>query len=152
MKQKERSESLFTTLTTTTRRLKLGREISLITDTVGFISKLPAYMIDAFRSTLEELLFTDIILLVIDSLDDDELMKKKFSTCHKTLVELGVERKNMIFLFNKSESMDDKKILHIMNNLKIDEVENCLDISALTGKNLVELKQLLQERFYGKIE
>jgi 50S ribosomal subunit-associated GTPase HflX len=58
----------------------------------------------------------------------------------------------MIFLFNKSESMDDKKILHIMNNLKIEEVENCLDISALTGKNLVELKQLLQERFYGKIE
>jgi len=149
---KEKSAELFTTLTTTTRRLKLGREISLITDTVGFISKLPAYMIDAFRSTLEELLFTDIILLVIDSLDDEELMKKKFSTCHKTLVELGVERKNMIFLFNKSESMDDKKILHVMNNLKIEEVENCLDISALTGKNLVELKQLLRERFYGKIE
>jgi len=124
----------------------------LITDTVGFISKLPAYMIDAFRSTLEELLFTDIILLVIDSLDDDELLKKKFSTCHKTLVELGVKRKNMIFLFNKSESLDDKKILHIMNSLKIDEVENCLDISALTGKNLTNLKQLLQERFYGKIE
>jgi GTP-binding protein HflX len=107
-------------------------------------------MIDAFRSTLEELLFTDIILLMIDSLDDDELLKKKFATCYKTLVELGVERKNMIFLFNKSESMDDKKILHIMNNLKIEEVENCLDISALTGKNLVELKQLLQERLYGK--
>ena len=107
-------------------------------------------MIDAFRSTLEELLFTDIILLVIDSLDDDELMKKKFSTCYKTLVELGVERKNMIFLFNKSETIDDKKILHIMNNLKIDEVENCLDISALTGKNLTELKQILQQRFFGE--
>ena len=39
-----------------------------------------------------------------------------------------------------------------MNNLKIDEIENCLDISALTGKNLIELKQLLQERFYGKTE
>ena len=140
---KEKSAELFTTLTTTTRRLKLGREISLITDTVGFISKLPAYMIEAFKSTLEELVFTDIILLVIDSLDDDELMKKKFSTCYKTLVELGVERKNMIFLFNKSESIDDKKLLHIMNNLKIDEVENCLDISALTGKNLIELKKLL---------
>ena len=109
-------------------------------------------MIDAFKSTLEELLFTDIILLVIDSLDDDELMKKKFSTCYKTLVELGVERKNMIFLFNKSETIEDKKILHIMNNLKIDEIENCLDISAITGKNLDELKQLLQERLFGKIE
>jgi hypothetical protein len=57
-----------------------------------------------------------------------------------------------MFLFNKSESMDDKKILHIMNNLKIDEIENCLDISALTGKNLIELKQLLQERLFGKTE
>ena len=149
---KEKSAELFTTLTTTTRRLKLGREISLITDTVGFISKLPAYMIEAFKSTLEELVFTDIILLVIDSLDDDELMKKKFSTCYKTLVELGVERKNMIFLFNKSELIDDKKLLHVMNNLKIDEVENCLDVSALTGKNLTDLKQMLQERFYGKTE
>ena len=149
---KEKSAELFTTLTTTTRRLKLGREISLITDTVGFISKLPAYLIEAFKSTLEELIFTDVILVVIDSLDDDELMKKKFSTCYKTLVELGVERKNMIFLFNKSESLDDKKLLHVMNNLKIDEVENCLDVSALTGKNLKELKEKLQERFYGKNE
>ena len=56
----------------------------------------------------------------------------------------------MIFLFNKSESIDDKKLLHIINNLKIDEVENCLDISALTGKNLIELKKLLHERFFGE--
>ena len=77
-------------------------------------------------------------------------MKKKFSSCYRTLVELGVERKNMIFLFNKSESIDDKKLLHIINNLKIDEVENCLDISALTGKNLIELKKLLHERFFGE--
>jgi len=148
--QKEKSAELFTTLTTTTRRLKLGREISLITDTVGFISKLPAYLIEAFKSTLEELIFTDIVLVVIDSLDNDQQMKKKFSSCYKTLVELGVERKNMIFLFNKSESIDDKKLLHIMNNLKIDEVENCLDISALTGKNLTELKKILEQRFYGE--
>ena len=147
--QKEKSAELFTTLTTTTRRLKLGREISLITDTVGFISKLPAYLIEAFKSTLEELIFTDIVLVVIDSLDNDQQMKKKFSSCYKTLVELGVERKNMMFLFNKSESIDDKKLLHIMNNLKIDEVENCLDISALTGKNLTELKKILEQRFYG---
>ena len=149
--QKEKSAELFTTLTTTTRRLKLGREISLITDTVGFISKLPAYLIEAFKSTLEELIFTDVVLVIIDSLDNDQQMKKKFSSCYKTLVELGVERKNMIFLFNKSESVDNKKLLHIMNNLKIDDVENCLDISALTGKNLTELKQLLQERFYGEM-
>ena len=115
-----------------------------------FRSKLPAYLIEAFKSTLEELIFTDIVLVVIDSLDNDQQMKKKFSSCYRTLVELGVERKNMIFLFNKSESIDDKKLLHIMNNLKIDEVENCLDISALTGKNLTELKKILEHRFYGE--
>ena len=56
----------------------------------------------------------------------------------------------MIFLFNKSESLDDNRLLHIMNNLKIDEVENCIDISALTGKNLTELKKILEQRFYGE--
>jgi len=146
--EKEKSAELFTTLTTTTRRIKLGRDIALITDTVGFISKLPAYLIEAFKSTLEELIFTDIVLVVIDALDNDEQMKKKFSSCYKTLVELGVERKNMIFLFNKSESLDDNRLLHIMNNLKIDEVENCMDISAQTRKNLPELKKLLEGRFY----
>ena len=88
--------------------------------------------------------------MVIDSLDNDQQMKKKFSSCYRTLVELGVERKNMIFLFNKSESVDDKKLLHIMNSLKIDEVESCLDISALTGKNLTGLKKILEKRFYGE--
>ena len=78
-------------------------------------------------------------------------MKKKFSTCYKTLVELGVERKNMIFLFNKSESIDNKKILHIMNNLKIDEIENSLDISALTGKNLDELNRNYKKDFMEKL-
>ena len=146
--EKEKSAELFTTLTTTTRRIKLGHEIALITDTVGFISKLPAYLIEAFKSTLEELIFTDIVLVVIDALDNDEQMRKKFSSCYKTLVELGVERKNMIFLFNKSESLDDNRLLHIMNNLKIDELENCLDISAQTKKNLPELKKLLEGRFY----
>ena len=146
--EKEKSPELFTTLTTTTRRLKLGREIALITDTVGFISKLPAYLIEAFKSTLEELIFTDIVLVVIDALDNDEQMKKKFSSCYKTLVELGVQRKNMIFLFNKSESLENNKLLHIMNNLKIDELENCVDISAQTGKNLPELKKMLEGRFY----
>ena len=58
---KEKSPKLFTTLTTTTRKFKLEREWVLISDTVGFISKLPAYLIEAFRSTLEELTFTDTV-------------------------------------------------------------------------------------------
>jgi GTP-binding protein HflX len=63
---KEQSKSLFTTLSTTTRRFSIDHEPFLIADTVGFISKLPAYMIDAFKSTLEELIHTDIIIVVVD--------------------------------------------------------------------------------------
>ena len=61
----EEDHKLFTTLTTTVRKFKLDREWVLISDTVGFISKLPAYLIEAFKSTLEELTFTDIVIVVI---------------------------------------------------------------------------------------
>jgi GTPase len=71
---KETSSSLFTTLSTTTRSLKLGDRyddvVMLVTDTIGFISRLPAYMIDAFKSTLEESLASDLIILLIDSSEE----------------------------------------------------------------------------------
>ena len=67
----EEDHKLFTTLTTTVRKFKLDREWVLISDTVGFISKLPAYLIDAFKSTLEELVFTDIVMVVIDAADQE---------------------------------------------------------------------------------
>ena len=69
----------------------------LIADTVGFISKLPAYMIEAFKSTLEELIYTDIIILVIDVSDSFYELKKKFASCMRTLSEVGVERDRNYF-------------------------------------------------------
>ena len=76
----EEDHKLFTTLTTTVRKFKLDREWVLISDTVGFISKLPAYLIEAFKSTLEELTFTDIVIVVIDTNEKNNELKKKFSS------------------------------------------------------------------------
>jgi len=63
----------------------------LISDTVGFISRLPAYMIDACKSSLEELLYTDVIIFVFDASDNLDELRKKFNSGFTTLNEIGVE-------------------------------------------------------------
>ena len=107
---KEQSKELFTTLSTTTRRITINQEQFLIADTVGFISKLPAYMIDAFKSTLEELIYTDIIILVIDISDSLFDLKKKFASCMRTLNEVGVEQDKIVFALNKSDLVSNYEI------------------------------------------
>ena len=141
----EEDHKLFTTLTTTVRKFKLDREWALLSDTVGFISKLPAYLIDAFKSTLEELTFTDIVIVVIDANDKNNELKKKFSSCYKTLMELGVKRQNMLFAFNKTELMDDIEILEKVKHLDLLESKNWIAVSAKSGKNIENLKILIRQ-------
>ena len=143
----EEDHKLFTTLTTTVRKFKLDREWVLISDTVGFISKLPAYLIEAFKSTLEELTFTDIVIVVIDANEKNNELKKKFSSCYKTLMELGVKRQNMLFAFNKTESMNDEEILEKVKQLDLLENKNWIAISAKSGKNIEKLKMLIKQNF-----
>ena len=145
--KKEEDSKLFTTLTTTVRKFKLDREWVLISDTVGFISKLPAYLIEAFKSTLEELTFTDIVIVVIDANEKNNELKKKFSSCYKTLMELGVKRQNLIFAFNKTESMNDEEILEKVKQLDLLENKNWIAISAKSGKNIEKLKMLIKQNF-----
>jgi len=148
--KKEENRKLFTTLTTTTRKFKIDKEWLLISDTVGFISKLPAYLIDAFKSTLEELLYTDIVIVVIDTNDDLKKLKKKFSSCYKTLIELGVKRQNMLFIFNKTETMNNDEILEKVKQLDLEQNKNWMAISATSGKNLDILKQKIKEDINSK--
>jgi len=143
----EEDHKLFTTLTTTVRKFKLDREWVLISDTVGFISKLPAYLIEAFKSTLEELTFTDIVIVVIDANEKNNELKKKFSSCYKTLMELGVKRQNLLFALNKTESMNDEKILEKVKQLDLLENKNWIAISAKSGKNIEKLKMLIKQNF-----
>jgi len=98
---KTQSKELFTTLTTTIRRVTINQEPFLLSDTVGFISKLPAYMIDAFKSTLEELKHTDIIIVVID-ISDSLVELKILPVLINYVIFLSVFS---IFIFNTISAM-----------------------------------------------
>ena len=149
--QQEKNEELFTTLTTTVRRVMINQEIALISDTVGFISRLPAYMIEAFKSTLEELLYTDVIIFVIDASDNLDELRKKFKSCYTTLNEIGVESNKLVFALNKSELLDDDEILDIVDYLELNGNKKWIDISAVTGKNVDKLKKTIGNIFQNDI-
>ncbi len=142
--EKEQSDKLFTTLSTTTRKVTINQEPFLISDTIGFISKLPAYMIEAFKSTLEELLYTDATILVIDASDSLFDLKKKFRSCNKTLNELGVERDKLIYALNKSDLLDQKEIAEKIDYLRLNDNKKWVPVSAKTGENLKQLKDLIK--------
>lgn len=130
-------DKLFATLDPTTRLLLLSdRQEILLTDTVGFISKLPHHLIDAFRSTLEEACFADYIIHVVDA--SNPRYKEQMDTVYETLKKLGVENKKTVTLFNKQ----DKGCLEeALKDLRADE---SLKISARTGQGLSEFKKLLE--------
>lgn len=131
-------DKLFATLDPTTRNLALsGKEEILITDTVGFIRKLPHNLIDAFRSTLEEAKYADIIIHVVDCSNPD--MDLQMAVVYDTLAELGVEDKPVITLFNKVDKLENVPVLR---DFKADKT---LQISAKTGQGLEELKAVIQE-------
>lgn len=141
---KEQSQSLFTTLSTTTRRFSIDHEPFLIADTVGFISKLPAYMIDAFKSTLEELIHTDVIIVVVDISDSLFDLRKKFASCMRTLDELKVEINNIIFALNKSDLVTTSEIEEKIKILNLTDYKRRIAVSSKTGHNLSELKELIK--------
>lgn len=107
-------DKLFATLDPTTRNYKLpdGQEI-LLTDTVGFIRKLPHHLIDAFRSTLEEAKYSDIILHVVDS--SNPVMDKNVHAVYETLKKLDIKDKIIITVFNKIDKLEDKPIMKDFN-------------------------------------
>lgn len=131
-------DKLFATLDPTTRNLQLpSKQQILLTDTVGFIRKLPHHLIDAFKSTLEEAKYSDIILHVVDA--SNPQMDKQMHIVYETLANLGIENKKMITLFNKQDKVSQDPIL---KDFKADRI---LKISAKTGKGLEELKEILEE-------
>ncbi|MBQ2643202.1 MAG: GTPase HflX [Eubacterium sp.] len=107
-------DKLFATLDPTTRNYKLpdGQEV-LLTDTVGFIRKLPHHLIDAFRSTLEEAKYSDIIIHMVDS--SNPSMDKNIKAVYDTLRDLEVTDKTIITVFNKIDKMEEKPLLSDAN-------------------------------------
>jgi len=129
---------LFSTLDTTTRALELdGKQQILLTDTVGFIRKLPHHLIEAFKSTLEEAKYADIILHVVDA--SNPQMDTQMYVVYETLRQLGVEGKPVVTLFNKQDRVPDA------GNLRDFQADYTLHTSAKTGQGLEELKTVLLE-------
>jgi GTP-binding protein HflX len=141
--EKEESQKLFTTLSTTTRKISFHKIEVLISDTVGFISKLPAYMIEAFKSTLEELTYADIVIVVIDVSDPILELKKKFRSCVTTLDGIGVNQDRIIFALNKSDLISDEEISDKASQLGLKGNKKWLSLSSVTGQNIPELEDLM---------
>jgi GTP-binding protein HflX len=141
--QKEEDSKLFTTLSTTTRKIMIKNSEVLISDTVGFISRLPAYMVQAFKSTLEELVFTDVVIVVIDISDNILELRKKFRSCISTLDEIGVNKDKMIFVLNKSDLISKEEVLDKANLIGLENNKKWLSISSTTGYNITQLKSLI---------
>lgn len=147
---KEESPNLFTTLSTTTRKFRLKKMEVLISDTVGFISKLPPYMIDAFKSTLEELNYTDIVIVVIDVNDNILELKKKFRSCVTTLDEIGVDKDKIIFVLNKSDLVSEEDVNYKADQLGLKDNKKWLPVSSVTGQNISKLRDLIQQAIEDK--
>lgn len=130
-------DKLFATLDPTTRVLELkdGQQI-LLTDTVGFIRKLPHHLVEAFKSTLEEAKYADYIIHVVDASNPQAEMQMHI--VYETLKELGALGKKTITLFNKQDRVSGE-------NFRDLRADHTLKISARTGEGLEEFKQLLSE-------
>ena len=151
---------LFSTLATTTRALELeGKQQVLLTDTVGFIRKLPHHLIEAFKSTLEEAKYADIIIHVVDA--SNPQVDTQMYVVYDTLRQLGVEGKPIITLFNKQDKLEAPQMFRDLH------ADYTFAVSAKTGQGLDELKgalldiirqdQIYVERLYdfseaGKIQ
>ena len=128
-------DKLFATLDPTTRVLELpGRQEILLTDTVGFIRKLPHHLIEAFKSTLEEAKYADYILHVVDASNPQR--DKQMHIVYDTLYQLDIREKTIITLFNKQDQVTDEEPIR---DFKADYT---LAVSAKKGTGLEELKEL----------
>ncbi len=135
---------LFTTLSTTTRIVDLFGKRILLTDTVGFIDRLPITLVEAFHSTLEETIFSDFILLVIDASEPLKETKRKLSVCFDTIQEIGAFKVPTITAFNKIDLLSQSEIEQRIEELKV-LAPSIVPISALQKTNIDILKQKISE-------
>jgi GTP-binding protein HflX len=146
---REESPDLFTTLTTTTRAVGFfdRRKKIMLSDTVGFISRLPTYMVESFKSTLEELTYADLVLLLVDASEERESMRIKLESCRETLGQLEVEPRRVLLVLNKID------LLEGMAARRIEEDDiftgfAVLKISAVRGDGLRVLKNRIVAMTY----
>lgn len=132
--------ALFTTLSTTTRLIEISKKKFLLTDTVGFIDRLPLTLIEAFHSTLEETIYSDLILLLVDISDPMDLIRKKLTVCLETIERIEASGIPVITALNKIDLLPEAEIKEKLADLR-EIAPNPIPISALRRTNVDLLMQ-----------
>jgi GTP-binding protein HflX len=140
----------FTTLATSTRAIKIDGFKALLSDTVGFISRLPTYMIEAFKATLEELAFAHMVLLTVDASEPLHQMAKKYNSCIQVLSELAIPLQKVVVLLNKADLLPQETIQKQAKAVMTDAMPQII-ISAKTGYGIERLQRAIYEHVF-KVE
>jgi GTP-binding protein HflX len=143
-------DRLFSTLSTTTGRLEGESKQILLTDTIGFLGDLPHFMIESFKSTIDEVYFADLILLIVDSSDSEEELRRKLETSKDVLFP-EVDPASLIVVLSKKDKTKDisSKLRAVREILPSREV---LAISSRTGDGLRELHKAIATTFQYPVE
>ena len=152
-------DKLFATLDTTVRKVVIGNLPFLMTDTVGFIRKLPTHLVESFKSTLDEVREADILIHVVDISHPG--FEEQIEIVEKTLFEIDKEEKPTIIVFNKIDAFsytpkeEDDLTPETRKNVSLEELkktwmsklkEDCIFISAKEKENIDELKKLIYDK------
>ena len=143
---KEESPNLFTTLATTTRMVTFpgSKNRILLSDTVGFISRLPTYLVESFKSTLDELRYADLVLLMVDVSESVESIGIKLNSCRETLSGLEVDSGRVLLVLNKVDLLDAPSRARI----ELDALfkgYTTVKVSAVRGDGLHQLRNKILE-------
>jgi GTP-binding protein HflX len=141
-------QGLFTTLSTFTRAIDLQGNKVLLNDTVGFISKLPAYMIDAFKSTLDELAYATLVLLVLDISEPIDEIATKLASSLDVINEFEVPDTRIVHVLNKVDLTTPEDAFDKAGQLGILDTRRVLPASARTGYNINQLKNLMRSMLF----
>jgi len=140
------TQGLFSTLSTTTRAVEFSGKKFLLTDTVGFIDRLPLRLIEAFHSTLEETIYADLIVLVVDASEPVETILKKNKVCLETISHIGASSVPLITALNKIDLLSKDELKQKLEAVQ-SETRKPVPISALDGTNLDPLKDRILGEF-----
>jgi len=140
----ESEDRLFTTLGTTTRKADMDQRDVLVTDTVGFISDLPHWLVESFKSTLDSVYRADLVLLVVDVSEPIEEIREKLVTSHDTLYERN--EAPIVTVLNKIDQVDDDELRHKREALSA-LAPNPVAVSAKEGQDV----DTLTERIHAEL-
>lgn len=148
---KEVGRGSFTTLATTTRIADFDGFRALVSDTVGYISRLPSYMIEAFKATLEDLSYSNFVLLLLDLSEREVDLRRKLHDCAKILGELQIPPSNVLLAFNKVDLCDREESLRKIEGLGLSQTDPIM-ISASKGEGVLRLKEAVKRVLFASSE